>query len=126
MAAKTAAGRPISDGGAAEAQPPRAEPGVTGVPGAGAGRGRGRGRGKGAAVAAQRGRGGAARSRRKGPETTGDSDESDDNEGGGSGVDAKKAAQQKMIEDMMAEQVNSGVLALHGVILVAVVNVVVA
>ena len=45
------------------------------------------------------------RGRRKGPETTGDSDDSDDEGGGGRGVDPKKAAQQKMIEDMMAEQV---------------------
>lgn len=49
------------------------------------------------------------RGRRKGPETTGDSDDSDDDGGGGRGVDPKKAAQQKMIEDMMAEQVGGSV-----------------
>ncbi|CAM9258655.1 unnamed protein product [Ectocarpus sp. 4 AP-2014] len=50
-------------------------------------RGRGRGRG------------------RRGPETTGDSDDdSDDDVQGGSGVDAKKASQQRIIEAMMAEQ----------------------
>lgn len=57
-------------------------------------------------AAARGGRGRPAmRGRRKGPETTGDSDDSDDDGGGGKGLDAKKAAQQKMIEDMMAEQV---------------------
>lgn len=45
------------------------------------------------------------RGRLKEAEATGDSDDSDDDGGGGNGVDAKKAAQQKMIEDMMADQV---------------------
>eukprot|EP00903_Cladosiphon_okamuranus_P010537 g9967.t1 len=104
VAAKAVDGRRISGSEATEAQTPPAMPGVPGVQGARPGRGRGRGNGRGAMVAARRGRGGAVLGRRKGPETPGDSDDSDDSGDGGMGMDAKKAAQQKMIEDMMAEQ----------------------
>lgn len=65
-------------------------------------RARGRGR-RGSAGRRGRGRGRG----RRGPETTGDSDDDSDDDGqGGSGVDAKKASQQRMIEAMMAEQVS--------------------
>ncbi|CAM9261120.1 unnamed protein product, partial [Ectocarpus sp. 8 AP-2014] len=63
-------------------------------------RARGRGR-RGSAGRRGRGRGRG----RRGPETTGDSDDDSDDDGqGGSGMDAKKASQQRMIEAMMAEQ----------------------